>query len=69
MIAAHRRRHRAIFRALAVLLPLLLFLALRARPRWPRLEVSPPGVDEFKETNSGSRIEAVTLFRGNGVGG
>ena len=32
MITGHRRRHRRIFAALAILLPLLLWLALRARP-------------------------------------
>ena len=63
MIASHRARHRRIFWALAVLLPVLLFFALRARPTWPRLESSPPEVDGFKEVNSGAKKEAVTFSR------
>ncbi len=43
MIAAHRRRHRRLLLALAVLLPLFLWLALRARPDWPRAESLPRG--------------------------
>ena len=63
MIASHRARHRRIFWALAILLPVLLFFALRARPTWPRLESSPPEVDGFEEVNSGAEKEAVTVSR------
>ena len=63
MIASHRARHRRIFWTLAILLPVLLFLALRARPTWPRLESSPPEVDGFKEVDSRVEKEAVTFSR------
>ncbi|MFN7940258.1 MAG: hypothetical protein U0X73_01555 [Thermoanaerobaculia bacterium] len=36
MIRAHRRRHRALWWALAALLPLLLVAAIRARREIPR---------------------------------
>jgi hypothetical protein len=42
VIAAHRRRHRRAFVALALLLPLLLWLALRARPDLPVNPGLPP---------------------------
>ena len=63
MIASHRARHRRFFWALAILLPVLLFLALRARPTWPRLESSPPEVDGFKEVDFRVEKEAVTFSR------
>jgi hypothetical protein len=69
MIAAHRRRHRRIFGVLAVVLPLLLLLALRARPRWPLLRASPAEVGESMDPDPSAGIEAVTLFQGNGAGG
>jgi len=44
MIAAHRRRHRRVFVALALVLPLLLWLALLSRPRSAENPALPPGV-------------------------
>lgn len=49
MIAAHRARHRAAWIALALLLPLLLALALRARPDRPRNPELPAGVEAFAD--------------------
>lgn len=34
MIAAHRRRHRIVWLLLAAAIPLLLWLAVSARPGW-----------------------------------
>lgn len=49
MIAAHRRRHYWIFALLALLLPLLLVLAVEARPEVPRAEGLPAGVASFPD--------------------
>lgn len=49
MIAAHRRRHRRLLAVLAVLLPLLVWLAFRARPEWPRESNLPPAVERAAE--------------------
>ncbi|QQR75967.1 MAG: hypothetical protein IPJ17_10480 [Holophagales bacterium] len=38
MIRAHRDRHRRLFLLLALLLPVLLLAALRARPARPELD-------------------------------
>jgi len=35
MIASHRRRHRIVWLLLAAAIPLLLWLAVAARPEWP----------------------------------
>lgn len=35
MISAHRRRHRIVWLLLAAAIPLLLWLAVSARPEWP----------------------------------
>ena len=42
MIVTLRRRHRAVFVALAVLLPVLVALALAARRAMPVVEALPP---------------------------
>ncbi len=55
MIAAHRARHRRIFLALALLLPILLFVALRARPRWPENATLPAGVESFADDAPGAK--------------
>lgn len=49
MIAAHRARHRLIWLAMAAALPLLLWLALRARPERPLNRELPPGIDSFAD--------------------
>lgn len=40
MIAGHRRRHRLIWLLLAAAIPVLLWLAVSARPDWP-LDAAP----------------------------
>lgn len=35
MIAGHRRRHRLLWLLLAAAIPVLLWLAVSARPEWP----------------------------------
>jgi hypothetical protein len=49
MIAGHRRRHRWIVALLAVALPLLLALALRARPAAPLQDALPAGAPAFAD--------------------
>lgn len=56
MIAAHRARHRLVWLALAIALPLLLWLAVRARPERPLNRELPAGVDDFADdTRAGAR--------------
>ena len=45
MISASRRRHRRVWLLLAISLPILLWLALRARPSQVRNESIPDGVE------------------------
>jgi len=49
MIAAHRRRHRLVWLALAIVLPLLLWSAVRARPERPLNRELPAGVEPFAD--------------------
>ena len=49
MIRAHRSRHRWIWLALALLLPVLLVAAFRARVDRPTSESLPAGVETFSE--------------------
>ena len=49
MIAARRVRHLAIWLALAVALPLLIFFAVRARPAPPVQPELPAGVERFPD--------------------
>jgi hypothetical protein len=45
VIRAHRRRHFWIWLALALSLPAVVLLALRARPAWPVNPALPDGVE------------------------
>jgi hypothetical protein len=49
VIAVRRARHLAIWLALAVALPVLLFLALRARPDQPTQPELPAAVERFPD--------------------
>jgi hypothetical protein len=49
VIAARRARHFAIWLILAVALPLLVFLAVRARPAPPTQPELPPTVETFPD--------------------
>ncbi|MCM2269419.1 MAG: hypothetical protein NDJ75_04915 [Thermoanaerobaculia bacterium] len=49
MIAAHRRRHRWMMALLALLLPLLVALALVARPAAPENAALPAGAAVFPD--------------------
>ena len=53
MIRAHRRRHLWIAVALAVLLPLLLVLALAARPEAPANAALPGAVESSPDDLDG----------------
>jgi len=58
VIAAHRRRHARLFFLLALLLPLLLWLALAARPERPesgRLPADAPTVPADDLPTEGGR--------------
>ena len=49
MIAARRARHLAIWLILAVALPVLVVLAVRARPAAPTQPELPPAVESFPD--------------------
>jgi len=53
MIAAHRRRHRRTMLLLALLLPLLVWLALRARPVTPINVALPAGIETGADDQDG----------------
>jgi hypothetical protein len=54
VISAHRRRHRRVWLVLAITLPILLWLALRARPSPVRNEAIPEGVERVADDTRSS---------------
>jgi len=55
VIRSHRARHFWFVLALAVLLPLLVLLALRARPQWPANAELPAGVERSPDDTRDAR--------------